>query len=544
MKNISMLNLTSVLDDDDRAILLFDLNGQVTYANQHASALLGTPTKLLIGKTEDDFAANPRWSHMTLPLLTAGEGRKFSGEVMPLHDNSGWWVRCSPIPGGTACHFNRLGNEAGRSADTSRYDGLTALPGRHAFFKRLRVRLEQARQRGTTFCVAYVDLDRFKWQNYTLGHSAGDALLIAFVRRLTCSLPQKSLVARLGGDEFAIAFPLGTSETAGIGFISDILFEVMQPYTIVERQVRLSASAGLVGFPCPSAGTVNEGLLIDLADFALRQAKANGRGRISMIDERAVYEFERQRGLAKWLHDAISRKAFSLHYQPLVDVRNNKVKAVEALLRPDSGISGIAISEVINLAENEGLMPTLGYWVLETACQQLADWRRDGHNVDINVNLAPAQLLDTSFIVDATRLLRDYGLKPSDITFEISERMAVSEETSIAGTIDSLLENDFRLSIDDFGIEYASIGRVARMPIHQVKFDRSLVGHLDDGSKQSLMVSGLIQLIGSDDLEMSVVAEGIETPSLRDHAVAAGAELLQGFGLHRPMPAEEVVRFL
>lgn len=534
--------MASVLDNDNRGLLIFDKGGSLIYANSQALDLLGMSVDELMQVRDEDFAATLRWAHMYAPLHAAAEGRAFDGEVMPIYDACVWRVRCWPDARGTICRFERLPEKGDPALRQGRCDSLTALPNRRGFLQRVLLRLERARRSGEGFSLVCLDLDRFKWLNDSLGHQAGDALLIAFVRRLVGALPMRSLAARLGGDEFALAFPLGMSERESAELLSSLLLELSQPYTINDRRVALSASAGLVSFPTPTASDLDPATLIDLADYALRRAKENGRGGMCVVDAQAIDHYERECGLARWLHRAVSRQAFCLHYQPLVDAHSQKVEAVEALLRPYPRLVDIEIPELIDLAANEGLMADLGQWVLESACRQLALWRRAGHDVRVNVNLASAQLLNASFVEDTLHVLSENGLRPDDVVFEISEGMAVSEERMIASTVERALQSGLRLSIDDFGIEYASIGRLARLPIHQVKFDRSLVGQLGGGSREALIVSGLMRVVADDALGLSVVAEGIETGRLRDQATASGANLLQGFGLHRPMPPEDAVR--
>ncbi|MEZ5931688.1 MAG: bifunctional diguanylate cyclase/phosphodiesterase [Alphaproteobacteria bacterium] len=523
-------------------MLIFDDRRSLIYANSQASDLLGPRLEELVQVTDEHFAATLRWAHLYDPLQAAFAGRAFEGEVTPIYDPHGWRVRCWPDDRGVICRFERvLEKGAAVARSQARCDSLTALPNRRGFFQRLLLRLERARQTSQTFSVAYLDLDRFKWLNDSLGHRAGDALLVAFVRRLVGALPTRSLAARLGGDEFALAFPLGMTERESADLLSSLLLELSQPYTINDRRVALSVSAGMVRFPTMSSSDVDPGALIDLADYALRQAKEKGRGCMSVIDADAIDQFERERGLVRWLHGAVSKRAFRLHYQPLIDARSGRVSAVEALLRPFPRMVGVDIRGLIDLAADEGLMADLGQWILENACQQLATWRRAGHDVQVNINLASAQLLTVSFVEDAIAVLNRNGLRPDDVIFEISEGMAVSEERTLAATIERMLQKGFRLSIDDFGVEYASIGRLARLPIHQVKFDRSLVHQLGGSSREALIVSGLMRVVADRSLGLSVVAEGIETARLSDEATASGATLLQGFGLHRPMPADEVV---
>lgn len=534
--------LAAILDNDNRGLLIFDKQGALVYANSRASDLLGASVGQLIRLTHEDFAVTLRWAHMYDPLRAAADGRAFDGEVMPMFDPHGWRIRCWPDEQGVICRFERLPAKGAVVPRHVRCDNLTALPNRRGFSQRLLLRQERARRTGQSFGLVCLDLDRFKWLNDSLGHLAGDALLIAFVRRLVGALPMKSLAARLGGDEFALAFPPGMSERESVDLLSSLLLELSQPYTINDRRVALSVSAGMVSFPTASSSDLDPADLIDLADYGLREAKEHGRGRMTLIDAEAIDRFERERGLARWLHRAVSQHAFCLHYQPLVQAQDHRVRAVEALLRPYPRMVDVTIEGLIDLAANEGLMADLGQWVLEEACGQLAAWRRVGHDVKVNVNLAPAQLLSTSFVEDAVHVLRANGLTPDDVVFEISEGMAVSEERMIAATIDGMLHHGLRLSIDDFGVEYASIGRLARLPIHQVKFDRSLVRQLGGSSREALMVSGLMRVVADEALGLSVVAEGVETEQLCDQATVSGATLLQGFGLHRPMPADDVVR--
>ncbi len=535
----SALGLKTALDQDDQAVMLFDAKGRVSYANQAADALFGLPANGLIGKSSGDFVLDPNFIHLALPVRYAMMGRTFEGDVSPPYDRRTWHVRCWPCAEGAVCRLTGSGG-VGREF-LARHDNLTGLSNRQHFLQRLTARLEQGRREERPVCVAYLDLDRFKWLNDTFGHAAGDALLMAVAGRLRHVLPQDSLCGRLGGDEFAVCLPVGTAENEGKAVFRAAIDRLGQPYGIGGDQITVPASGGMAGFP---AATDAASELLDMADFALRLAKERGRARLVTLTKRMTHDFRHERQLTRWLHEAIARGMFDLHYQPLVEAAGGRVIAFEALLRAPSDHPRVTVRDIIKLAEREGLMPTLGRWVLEAVCAQVAAWRRRGYGIPVAVNLAPAQLLATTFADEAGSLLQRHGLTPNDVTFEIAEGLAASLESTTRAAIDRLLHGGFRLAIDDFGSEYASIGRVARLPIHQVKFDGSLVAHLTGEARQARLVGGLIALFDGRGLGLDVVAEGIENDVLRARAADAGANLLQGFGLHRPMPAERALRVL
>ena len=531
----------AALDCDDQAVVLFNAEARVSHINRAAAALIGLTSSELVGKTGDDFALDPKLAHLSTPVRCAVAGRLFEGDVHPAGDRRLWHVRCWPRAGGVICRFARP-REVGREL-LAHHDHLTGLLNRQHFLYRLTTRIEKGRQQERPVCVAYFDLDRFKWLNDTFGHAAGDALLVALSARLGQALPDGSLCGRLGGDEFAACLPLGSGEGEGEGraTFEAAIVRLSRPYSIGGNQIAAPVSGGMAVFP---TATDAPGELLDMADFALRLAKSGGRGRLVAIDANTARDFRHRRRLARWLHEAIGAGTFDLHYQPLVEASSGRTVAFEALLRPPSSHSSVTVPDIIKLAESEGLMPRLGQWILETACAQVAAWRKRGHGVPVAINLAPAQLLSTSFADEAGALLRRHRLTPDDVTFEITESLAASLESTTRAAIDRLLHEGFHLAIDDFGSEYASIGRVARLPVHQVKFDRSLVAHLTGEPRQAKLVKGLMALFNGEGLGLSVVAEGIENDALRAQAVDAGANLLQGFGLHRPMPAERAIGVL
>ena len=539
MNNPRLIDLMAALDSDDQAVVLFDAEARVSHINRAAGALIGLGLSEMVGKTSEDFALDEKLVHLVTPVRCAMAGRSFEGDVHPAGDRRLWRVRCWPRAEGVVCRFVRP-REVEREL-LAHHDHLTNLLNRQHFLHRLTTRLEKGRQQERPVCVAYFDLDRFKWLNDTFGHAAGDALLVALSVRLRQALPDGSLCGRLGGDEFAACLPVGLGEDEGKAVFEAAIVRLSRPYGIGGNQIAAPVSGGMAVFP---SATDAPGELLDMADFALWRAKESGRGRLVAIDAGTTRDFKHRRRLTRWLHEAVTADTFSLHYQPLVEASSGRTVAFEALLRPPSTHLNVTVRDIIKLAESEGLMPTLGRWIFKAVCAQVAAWRKRGYGVPVAINLAPAQLLSTTFADEAGGLLRRHRLTPDDVTFEITESVAASHESTTQGAIDRLLRRGFHLAIDDFGSEYASIGRVARLPVHQVKFDRSLVAHLTGEPRQAKLVKGLMALFNGEGLGLNVVAEGIENDALRAQAVDAGANLLQGFGLHRPMPAERAIRVL
>ncbi|HYF92152.1 MAG TPA: EAL domain-containing protein [Symbiobacteriaceae bacterium] len=428
-----------------------------------------------------------------------------------------------------------------RLAHQAYHDALTGLANRTLFYERLKSALVNHRRTGSPLGVLFLDLDGFKTVNDSLGHQAGDRLIMAVAGRLLRVTGSGTTVARLGGDEFAVLVEgAGDREAAAA---ADALQRVLQqPVAVDGREVFVEASIGVAVSP-QGEETADE--LLRNADVAMYAAKGRGKGRISLyhpqMHQRAVHRLDMEADL-RW---ALDGKEFVLHYQPIVDLRTGTVTGVEALVRwqhPRCGL--LAPDTFIPLAEETGLIVPLGLFVLQEACRQAVQWREAGRGgpVKMAVNVSPRQLLDPTFVRDVARVLRQCRLEPSALILEITESVFVDGADAALRTLAALRRLGVLIAIDDFGTGYSSLGYLRRFPADILKIDRSFVEQLGNDAKDAAVVQAIADL--SATLGLETVAEGVE----QDKQAAVLRKLqcgrAQGFLFGRPAPAEQISRIL
>jgi diguanylate cyclase (GGDEF)-like protein/PAS domain S-box-containing protein len=419
-------------------------------------------------------------------------------------------------------------------------DPLTALPNRLYFMDKLECSLDAARQSGSLFAVLFLDLDRFKLINDSLGHAAGDELLMGVAGRLRSSVrtgweTRQSVVARLGGDEFAILLGDVRDEADAAMVAKRILDKLDPPFQLDGRQVFATVS---IGIALSSSGHTPEDLLRN-ADTAMYHAKARGKARFAVFDEgmreRAVARLEIETGLRK----AIDAQQLVLYYQPELCVKNRRVIGYEALVRWNHPVRGILPpSEFIPVAEESDLIVHLGKWVLKEACRQMAEWHKKfvfDPPLTISVNISPKHLNDGGLVQDVERVLSETGLEPKCLKLEVTESSIMKDPETALGTLRRLKLMNIGLEIDDFGTGYSSLSYLQRLPFDTVKIDRSFIKELGAGAESSEIVRTIIELARS--LEMEVVAEGVETQEQLQKVTTMGCDFVQGYYFAKPAGA-------
>ena len=417
------------------------------------------------------------------------------------------------------------------------HDPLTGLANRTLFKDRVEHALNQRQENGTTIAVAFLDIDDFKTINDSLGHGAGDALLIAVAQRLRESVRTSDTPARLGGDEFAVLL----SDVGGVADAAipaqNILEAIAAPIDLGEKQVSVRGSIG-IAIHENGQGAAD---LLRNADVAMYGAKTGGKGRYKVFDERmhsaAVQRFQ----LKNELVAAVENGEFRLHYQPVKDLASGRTKGVEALLRwlhPTRGLIGPG--EFIGLADETGAIMPISRWVLDNACAQVAGWRRDTgpSSLRLCVNVSPSQLNDAGLIIDVTRALTSSGLPPDALVLEITENVFVDNDDRVSSTMNDLAALGVVVAIDDFGSGYSSLGYLSKPSIAMLKIDRSFVQAIDKGPEEGAVAQAIIRLGRALDLE--IVAEGIETPEQLTELQRLQCPLGQGFLLGRPAPPDTI----
>jgi diguanylate cyclase (GGDEF)-like protein len=418
-------------------------------------------------------------------------------------------------------------------------DPLTGLPNRRVFRSALdRRNQERDLRRGDDqgnmqFAVLFLDIDRFKVVNDTLGHRVGDLLLRDVAKRLRASLRPADELARLGGDEFAIMTPSVESRAELELLASRLVEAVVQPYEIDGYQIRTSISIGIaIG---PDDGQTADDLLI-AADLALYAVKAGGRGTHKFYHGSMSKEFNDRRQTEMDLREAIERNELELHYQPIVDLRREVITGFEALARWRHPVNGmVPPATFIPVAEDSGLILPLGEWVLAEACRRAAQWPND---LKIAVNLSPVQFSDPNLLRTIERILAETGLAPNRLELEITERIFMDSGEITLTTLRRLKELGIRISMDDFGTGYSSLSYLRSFPFDKIKVDRMFVSDLGEGSEHMVIVQAVLSIASA--LGMTATAEGVETDEQRLILAGLGCDEAQGYFFSRPVPIEEV----
>ena len=422
-------------------------------------------------------------------------------------------------------------------------DPLTGLPNRRVFRAALdRVNQDQARSttddvRCPEFAILFLDVDRFKVINDTLGHRVGDLLLRDVANRLKSSLPPDAELARLGGDEFAIMIPWLGSGLEVEMLASRLVQAVDQPYEIDGCQIRTSISIGIaIG---PADGPTPDDLLI-AADLALYAVKASGRGSYKFYHSSMSKEFNERRQTEIDLREAIERNQLQLHYQPIVDLRRNAITGFEALVRWEHPTKGIVPPiNFIPVAEDSGLIIPLGEWVLAEACRRAAEWP---DNLRIAVNLSPVQFSDPNLLSMVEGVLAQTGLAPGRLELEITERIFMDSDEATLTTLRRLKHLGIRISMDDFGTGYSSLSYLRSFPFDKIKVDRVFVSDLGFDTEHIVIVQAVVSIANA--LGMIATAEGVETEEQRTVLAGLGCDEAQGYLFGGPVPGDKLSEVL
>ncbi len=424
------------------------------------------------------------------------------------------------------------------------HDSLTELPNRALFIDRLRLAMDRARQsEDYLFAVLFLDLDRFKNINDSLGHTYGDQLLIAIARRLELCLRKEHTLARFGGDEFAVLLNGINHPGEAILVAERIHRELMIPFNLSGQEAFTTASIGvalsIVNYEQP------EDILRD-ADTAMYQAKDNGKARHVVFDEpmraRAIHRLQLETDLRR----AVERNEFFVLYQPIVDLDNFSLRGFEALVRwrhPERGI--VSPLDFIPMAEETGLIINIGNWVLREACRQMQEWHGEMPTdpaLFISVNLSGKQFTQPRLISEVASILKETGLQPHSLKLEITETVVMENTETTVEMLEQLRKLGVQLSIDDFGTGYCSLSYLHRFPIDTLKIDRSFVSRMTENDENTAIVRTIIML--AQTLKLDVVAEGVETSEELALLRKLGCENGQGYYFSRPINAKAAREFI
>jgi diguanylate cyclase (GGDEF)-like protein len=420
------------------------------------------------------------------------------------------------------------------------HDALTGLVNRSALHDALDRLIAHAKRADERLVVLYLDLDRFKVVNDSLGHTTGDELLICVADRLKACVRQSDVVARLGGDEFAVVLADTVHVMSAASVAQKILLAIEQPVTFLAHEVVTSASIGACVYP--DDGSDADSLLKN-ADVAMYRAKQKGRSRVCFYTEDLNRMASERLSLESALRRAIAREEFELHYQPRVNMRSQRVTSVEALVRwRASEDELIPPGRFIPLAEETGLIVPLGLWVLRSACTQMREWRDAGYDIRVAVNLSARQLREPDFVETLSGILAECGLEARYLELEITESVAMQDAEEMRHLLKALSDLGVSIAIDDFGTGQSSLAYLKRFHIDYLKIDQSFVHGINADATDESIVRSIIAL--GRNLKLTLIAEGVESEEQRAFLEAEACDEMQGFLYSRPKPAHELISHL
>lgn len=548
----------TVFDNSSAAILVADPLGNIVQVNEAFSRISGYPGQEVLNRHATLLAADRNEAEQLAELLERLEqpGR-WEGELT-LRRRSGEsfsaWLGITAVADASGalanyvCFFSDMSERKASELHIHRlayYDALTLLPNRALFQERLQQALQSASLQQQWVVLMFLDLDRFKPINDSLGHAAGDLLLKDVALRLSACVQPDDTVARMGGDEFTLVLsPVAHEEAArqrAMEVARRILACLAHPFIIHGREFFISASIGIA--LSPRDGN-HPSLLMKNADTAMYHAKDQGKDNFQFYQASMNATTLQRLELESELRHAIEEGQFRLFYQPQLDARDNRLTGLEALLRwqhPRRGL--VAPGEFIPVLEELGLVVQVGEWVLAEACRQIRAWQQQGLEVpQVSVNLSARQFADGMLGTRIADILSSTGLSPSCLVLELTESILMQDVTAAMQVLGVLKQMGLSIAVDDFGTGYSSLNYLKQFPINVLKIDRSFVDGLPDGEQDAQIARAIIAMANS--LNLSVIAEGVETPEqlafLREH----GCHEVQGYLLSRPLDAQAMEELL
>jgi diguanylate cyclase (GGDEF)-like protein len=541
--------LHAVLDNMPHGVSMFDAQARLVFCNRRYVEMYGLSADLvkpgcsfqgLLAHRQSvrTFCGNPD-QHLAELQSKVAEGNTFAN-VVALEDGRAFSIVNKPLADGGWLATHEDVTERRRAeqqiAHMARHDALTDLPNRVLLRERLEHELKRVK-RGEIVAMLCLDLDHFKSVNDTLGHPIGDELLKLVADRLRGCTREPDTIARLGGDEFAIIMTQLRQPSDAAVLARRIRASISKPYQVDGHQIVSDISIGIS--IAPIDGSEPDQLLKN-ADMALYGAKADGRGAYRFFEAEMDKRMKERRDLEMDLRQALANGEFELHYQPLVNLQTNEISAFEALLRwhhPTKGL--ISPADFVPIAEETGLIVSIGEWVLRTACKETANWP---DHVKVAVNLSPAQLKTKNLVALVKEALADSAMVPERLQLEITETMLMQNTFATLAMLHELRKLGVQIAMDDFGTGYSSLSYLRSFPFDKIKIDRSFIQDLTNGAEPRAIVHAVAGLAKC--LNMISTAEGVETQQQLDTLQAAGCTEMQGYLFSRAKPADEIVQLL
>ena len=555
---IEIRKLSMAIEQSPSSVLICDRQWQIEFANQKYTQLTGFKKSDLIGKTPNTLpqgtSAQPEnkqlWQAIKLQVQRVGV---WQGEINSTRkNNEQFWeqVIITPIKNsdGTTTHYLILGEDISirkryeqQLLRQANYDILTGLPNRMLALDRLKLALADSHRESTMVGVLFLDLDNFKHINDTMGHDAGDNLLIEASRRISICLRGTSTVARLGGDEFLVVLP-GLHEVEAASQVAQRILKTFIPaFRIGAQEVFVTTSIGIAMYPTDSD---NSGTLLQHADAAMYEAKHQGKSSyVHFSPEMKEVSHERLL-IESHLRRALELQEFELYYQPIVNTRSGKIVSAEALLRWKNPSMGLIMPDrFVPLAEETGLIIPIGEWVLEQACADAVSWEAaTGLTLGIAVNVSPRQFRDPYFVDVVLNAAQKAGLDPTRLELEITERLILDNSIETSKILHRLDEHGIRLSIDDFGTGFSALSYLKSYPFDTLKIDKSFINEVTHKPGDASLVRAIVSMARS--LELDVIAEGVENVEQSHFLMAESCDLSQGYFYSHPIPNVAFLQWL
>ncbi|MCG8024144.1 MAG: EAL domain-containing protein [Candidatus Thiodiazotropha endolucinida] len=555
-----------IVNNSPDMIYLLDHEGRFAFINERVKSLLGYDQKEIIGEhfsklihTEDIERA-----HFTFNERRAGERATRSAELKlsSKNNNGSRFFDSGTVPvelssigiyttndDKTKSFIGTYGvardiSERKQAEELIKYqlyhDLLTNLPNRSLFRDRLNMAMAQSKRSGKKLAIMYLDMDRFKIINDSLGHYVGDELLKMVGQRLRSELREADTLARVGGDEFNLLVPEINDIQDARNLAEKILRLTLEPFIIKNEEIFISFSIGISIYP--SDGDTKDSL-IKHADIAMYKVKNAGKNGYAFYSEKMKAHFSQSLDIENGLRKAISTNELCLYYQPQFDINNGYMKGVEALVRwkhPEKGT--IQPNEFISVAEESGLIIPLGEWVLRRACTDIKRWmEQEGISLQLSVNISMQQLEMDQFVNKALKIIKRHQLPKDTLELEITEHAIMQDMEKAIDALTKLSHKGIRIAIDDFGTGYSSLGYLQNLPINTLKIDRSFVQGIKTSEDNSIIDAIIAMAKG---LNLNLIAEGVENQTQIDHLSRAGCGLAQGFFYSHPVPEDELLKFI
>ncbi|MDP3301933.1 MAG: EAL domain-containing protein [Sulfuricurvum sp.] len=545
--------LSQAVEQSPTSIIITDLDGTIEYANSHFFTTSGYFKSEVIGKNPKIFKSGktPRGTYEDM-WATLRRGLNWHGEFINLGKDKTEYVQSvhiSPIfqANGKITHYVAVEEDITekkrieeRIYHLANFDTLTGLPNRGQLDNFFKYILSHSKRNKTSFAVMFLDLDKFKEINDTLGHTIGDGMLVESAKRFKSLIRDVDIVARMGGDEFI--FILSNTDAHGVeSVVQKLLESIREPYMIEQYKLNISASIGIAIYPYDGKDVET---LSKNADTAMYSAKEEGRnGYRFFTTEMQIKSFWNLQ-LNTALRDALKNKEFHLVYQPQLSIENEKITGAEALIRwnnPELG--SISPVEFIPAAEENGLILPIGEWVLRTAVAQVREWMDSSlPPIVMSVNLSTVQFRHHDLPNLVSRILHEYDVPPRYLELELTESMAMHDPGTAINIMRNFHERGIRMSIDDFGTGYSSLNYLKKFKIYKLKIDQSFVRDISTDADDKAIVSAVINMAHS--LGLKTIAEGVETIEQLEYLRGQGCDEVQGYYYSKPLPASEFQAFI